>query len=73
METRPHDINVIKPHLQVVAWEITRKCNLFCAHCRASAHSGDFPGELPIEKCFQIIDEIAEIAKPILILSGGEP
>ena len=73
MVNEHQESNIIKPRLTVVAWEITRKCNLFCAHCRASSHSGDFPGELSKEKCFEIIDQIAGVAKPILILSGGEP
>lgn len=61
------------PKLQLVAWEITRSCNLFCAHCRASAVYGSSPGELSTGECFQLIDDIVEVGKPLLILSGGEP
>ncbi len=63
----------VAPRLQLVAWEITRNCNLFCAHCRASATSGPYQGELSSEECFHLIDEILEVGKPVLILSGGEP
>ena len=28
---------IIQPHLQLVAWEVTGRCNLFCSHCRMSA------------------------------------
>lgn len=63
----------IAPRLQLVAWEITRSCNLFCAHCRASSTYGPYRSELSTEECFRIIDEILEVGKPILILSGGEP
>jgi len=63
----------IKPRLQLVAWEITRSCNLFCAHCRASAAYGRYESELSTEECFHLIDEILEVGKPIIILSGGEP
>ncbi len=59
--------------LQLVAWEITRSCNLYCSHCRASAHKGKYVGELTTEECFCIVDQIEAIGKPILILSGGEP
>ena len=59
------------PH--IIAWEITRSCNLFCAHCRASANSGDYEGELSTSDAFALIDQIAQVAKPILILTGGEP
>ncbi len=68
---RPSDL--IEPKLQLVAWEITRSCNLYCAHCRASADSGPWEGELSTEKCFSVIDEILEVGKPIIILTGGEP
>ncbi|MBI2868663.1 MAG: radical SAM protein [Chloroflexi bacterium] len=57
----------------LVAWEITRSCNLFCAHCRASAESCAYSDELNTEECFNIIDSILEVGKPIIILTGGEP
>ena len=59
--------------LRLVAWEITRNCNLSCLHCRASATHGPYEGELDTEKCFQILDQIAEVGSPIVILTGGEP
>jgi len=59
--------------LRMVAWELTRSCNLACVHCRASALRGPYPGELGTEKCLQIIDEIAAVARPVIILTGGEP
>ncbi|MFC1929614.1 radical SAM protein [Chloroflexota bacterium] len=65
--------NVIEPQLQLVAWEITRSCNLFCAHCRASAANEDHLGELTTEECFQLIGEILDVGQPIIILTGGEP
>lgn len=65
--------NDIQPKLQLVAWEITRSCNLYCAHCRASADSGPWEDELSTEECYRVIDEILEVGKPIIILSGGEP
>jgi heme b synthase len=63
----------ITPNLHIIAWEITRSCNLFCAHCRSSSTSGPFEDELSIEECRQLIDDIAETGKPVIILSGGEP
>ena len=58
---------------RLVAWEITRKCNLNCVHCRAAAERGPYPGELDTKKCLAILDQIAEVGKPIVILTGGEP
>ena len=58
---------------RIVAWEITRRCNLACAHCRAAAHNGPYPDELTLEECKRVMDNIASISDPILILTGGEP
>lgn len=58
---------------RIVAWEITRSCNLSCAHCRAAAEFGAYPGELSFDECKALIDDIASITNPILILTGGEP
>lgn len=59
--------------LRILAWEVTRRCNLSCAHCRASAEAGPYPDELTTDECFAMVDEVASFAKPLLILSGGEP
>ena len=58
---------------RIIAWEITRSCNLSCAHCRAAAEFGHYPGELTLEESRQLIDAITRITSPILILTGGEP
>lgn len=60
-------------NLRLVAWEITRNCNLSCIHCRASATHGPYTGELNTEKALNLIDQIAEVGSPIVILTGGEP
>ncbi len=71
--TAPASKEILKPKLQLVAWELTRSCNLFCAHCRASALHGPYSGELTTSECFKVIDQILEAGNPILILTGGEP
>ncbi len=63
----------LKSTLSMIAWEVTRSCNLNCIHCRAAANRGPYEGELSTEKCFQLIDEIAAMSSPIIILTGGEP
>ena len=65
--------DIIEPRLHLVAWEITRRCNLYCAHCRASAKDEQYKDELTIEECYQLIDGIIKVGNPILILTGGEP
>jgi AdoMet-dependent heme synthase len=64
---------IINPRLNLVAWEITRACNLKCAHCRASAVDERSPDELSTGDCFRLVDGIMKVGKPILILTGGEP
>jgi heme b synthase len=59
--------------LRLVAWETTRNCNLSCVHCRAAATNGPYAGELDTDQGFKLLDEIAEVGKPIIILTGGEP
>ena len=59
--------------LRLVAWETTRNCNLSCVHCRASATCGPYTGELETPGAYQLLDQIAEVGKPIVILTGGEP
>ncbi len=64
---------------KLVALETTRRCNLHCIHCRASAgasgsRTGQPPqGELTKEEIFRLFDALAERGRPILILTGGEP
>jgi heme b synthase len=57
-----------------VAWEITRRCNLNCVHCRSSSEM-DVQGhaDFTTDEAYRIIDDIAGYAKPVIVLSGGEP
>lgn len=61
------------PPLRMVAWEVTRSCNLNCVHCRAAAGRGPYTGELTTDESFRLIDEIVSFSKPVIILTGGEP
>ena len=57
----------------LIAWEVTRSCMLACKHCRAAARPTPYPDELNTEECFKLLDNVASFAKPIIILTGGEP
>ncbi|MFO8113192.1 MAG: heme b synthase [Desulfosalsimonadaceae bacterium] len=59
--------------LRLVAWETTRNCNLSCVHCRAAATCGPYTGEIGTDAAYMLLDQIAEVGKPIVILTGGEP
>jgi heme b synthase len=61
------------PSLRMVAWEVTRSCNLNCQHCRAAAERGPYPGEMSTDESFRLIDDIASFGQPVIILTGGEP
>jgi len=61
------------PPLRLVAWELTKACNLACKHCRAKAITKSLPDELNHSEAEKILDDIASFAQPIIILTGGEP
>ena len=62
-----------KINLRMLAWELTRSCNLACRHCRATSEHGAYPNELTTAECFKVIDEIVSFSQPVIILTGGEP
>ena len=49
------------PPCRLIAWEITRSCNLACRHCRAEAHPEPYEGELDSGEAKALIDSFAEI------------
>lgn len=61
------------PH--VVAWNLTRRCNLECAHCYIAAGPHESAtSELDTSECLRIVDELLAVNPgPLIILSGGEP
>ncbi len=59
-----------------ISWNITRRCNLACAHCYLDAdfRSGEKVDELATKECLAIMDQIAAVnPNALLILTGGEP
>ena len=61
------------PPLRLLFWETTKACNLRCQHCRAVPEAERSLVELNTEESFGLIDQIAEVARPVMVLSGGEP
>jgi len=57
----------------VVSWNLTRKCNLNCPHCYINATTQELKNELTTEEPKNLIDQICEVSRPLLIFSGGEP
>ena len=57
----------------VISWNVTANCNLKCAHCYINAGEKKTIDELSTDAAKMLIHQIAEVSKPLLILSGGEP
>ncbi len=56
----------------VTMWNLTRRCNLACEHCYMDASSAA-ADELGLEEGIRLIDELAGLKIPMLIMTGGEP
>ncbi len=60
--------------LRRVYWEVTAGCNLRCIHCRRTdVLVKGSPDELTTKEAKSFIDQLAEMGRPVLIFSGGEP
>ncbi|MFH1287298.1 MAG: radical SAM protein [bacterium] len=64
---------LLSNELRLIAWEFTSACNLGCRHCRASATTTPAENEMSLAEGKQLIDNVVSFAKPVIILSGGEP
>jgi AdoMet-dependent heme synthase len=73
LSVHPHSSGSSPNKPRLVFWELTKGCNLRCIHCRASATELSSPTDLSTDAAKAIIDQIAEVSQPILVLSGGEP
>jgi radical SAM protein with 4Fe4S-binding SPASM domain len=63
--------NVFLP--RIISWNMTLRCNLQCPHCYIDAGSVTKKKELTTAQGKLLIDQIAEVSRPLLIFSGGEP
>ncbi|MBD3347123.1 MAG: radical SAM protein [Chitinivibrionales bacterium] len=59
--------------LHLLAWETTRRCPLACRHCRGAARNEKYDHQLSTAEGKRLIDNVTSFARPILILTGGEP
>lgn len=57
----------------LVIWEVTRACALACQHCRAEAQPRPHPEQLGTAAALDLVDQVAEAAPAIFILTGGDP
>lgn len=63
--------NEYKP--QLIAFEVTGRCQFNCSHCRSNAHVEDNGHELTTLECKKILVAIANYHKCTVLLTGGEP
>ena len=69
-----HTINNGKNELRLLFWETTAGCNLECIHCRRLDVSRQLmKNDLTTAESLRFVSDLASFAKPILVLSGGEP
>lgn len=57
----------------IIAWNITKRCNLRCKHCYIDAEQRRGEGELNKEGALRVVDQVRELGSPLIIFSGGEP
>jgi radical SAM protein len=59
----------------IVIWEVTRACELACAHCRAEAVRYHHPRELSTDQGRALLDNLAAYGppRPMVVLTGGDP
>ncbi len=54
-------------------WEVTQACDLACGHCRACAVPERDPLELSTAEGKLLLERIAAMGTPLLVLTGGDP
>jgi AdoMet-dependent heme synthase len=57
----------------VMSWNVTRECNMKCSHCYINATTKKLDNELTTKEAKELMNQIYEVSRPLLILSGGEP
>lgn len=84
MNPHPQGLTDAHPHaaknhsnpfaLRLVFWETTAGCNLQCLHCRRlDVAQESLKEDLGTEEALRLVEAIARVGRPILVLSGGEP
>jgi radical SAM protein with 4Fe4S-binding SPASM domain len=63
-----------KLNTPVIFWNLTNRCNLSCLHCyNSSGPRADTENELSTSDALGLIDDLAGMGVPLILLSGGEP
>lgn len=70
---QPHVLRFSAGDRPLVVWNVTYRCNLRCAHCYIEAAARGSREELSSQEALAFIADLAEMAVPVLLFSGGEP
>ncbi|MCW4002523.1 MAG: radical SAM protein [Candidatus Bathyarchaeota archaeon] len=57
----------------IMSWNVTRECNMKCSHCYINATEKKLDDELTTKEAKALMDQIYQVSRPLLVLSGGEP
>ena len=57
----------------IVVWNMTRTCNLKCAHCYSNSEARQYANELTTEEGKRLLEDLADFKVPAVLFSGGEP
>ncbi|MCP8307746.1 MAG: radical SAM protein [archaeon] len=64
----------VKAHQRpIIVWNITRRCNLHCAHCYSDSEAKEYLGELSTKEAKAVAEDLASYEVPVVLFSGGEP
>ena len=69
----PKPLATVNYSPRIISWNTTKKCNLKCQHCYINAKTEEDNDEMNTVEGKALIDQIADLGKSILVLSGGEP
>jgi len=72
-ELPPNMLQFSSDATPIVVWNMTNRCNLGCRHCYIEAEDRAYGSELNTKEAKAFIDDLANIAVPVLLFSGGEP
>ena len=63
----------MKNEPRLIFWELTKKCNLQCQHCRAEADDSYFEGEMNFDNVKKTIDNISSTSStgPVVRETGA--
>ena len=76
--SRPHEtpagmLHYLEQRGPLVVWNVTRRCNLRCAHCYYASDDTSSGDELTLTEGMRLVEGLRAARVPVLLFSGGEP